>query len=252
MVAQPPGRRPIRPWIRFRFAFSKENTIAIKFVHRRCAGPALPGLRRCFALTPFGLPPVGAVLLAFCLAIIAIQFLPVAVPGGSNTWVGVLALAAFSAWRRHWLLASVLLGLAWGGIDRWQQARADLDPGWEGVNLMAVGRIHDLPERRDRSARFYLAVEKLYPVGEPHRFDVSPPSLIRLSWHEPEQWPASGERWQFEVRLKRPRGFANPHGFDYAAWLWGRECGPPAMHVGMARMFDWPRRLLVSTACDRQ
>ncbi|MCB1877834.1 MAG: DNA internalization-related competence protein ComEC/Rec2 [Chromatiales bacterium] len=168
------------------------------------------------------MPPVGAVLLAFCLAIIAIQFLPVAVPGGSNTWVGVLALAAFSAWRRHWLLASVLLGLAWGGIDRWQQARADLDPGWEGVNLMAVGRIHDLPERRDRSARFYLAVEKLYPVGEPHRFDVSPPSLIRLSWHEPEQWPASGERWQFEVRLKRPRGFANPHGFDYAAWLWGR------------------------------
>jgi competence protein ComEC len=28
-----------------------------------------------------------------------------------------------------------------------------------------------------------------------------------------------GERWQLTVRLKRPHGLANPHGFDYEAWL---------------------------------
>ena len=33
----------------------------------------------------------------------------------------------------------------------------------------------------------------------------------------PEVHP--GERWQFTVRLKRPHGLANPHGFDYEAWL---------------------------------
>ena len=28
-----------------------------------------------------------------------------------------------------------------------------------------------------------------------------------------------GERWAFTVRLRRPHGLVNPHGFDYEAWL---------------------------------
>jgi hypothetical protein len=28
-----------------------------------------------------------------------------------------------------------------------------------------------------------------------------------------------GERWQFNLRLKRPHGSVNPHGFDYEVWL---------------------------------
>src|SRR5690606_34229050 len=31
--------------------------------------------------------------------------------------------------------------------------------------------------------------------------------------------PASGERWQLRLRLKPPRGFVNPGGSDYQAWL---------------------------------
>jgi competence protein ComEC len=31
--------------------------------------------------------------------------------------------------------------------------------------------------------------------------------------------PAAGELWQLRVRLKRPRGFANPGGFDFESWL---------------------------------
>src|SRR5256886_12019096 len=34
-----------------------------------------------------------------------------------------------------------------------------------------------------------------------------------------------GERWRFAVRLRRPHGTVNPHGFDYAAWLLGRGIG---------------------------
>src|SRR3989449_9386254 len=29
----------------------------------------------------------------------------------------------------------------------------------------------------------------------------------------------AGERWRFTVRLRRPHGSVNPHGFDYEAWL---------------------------------
>ena len=34
-----------------------------------------------------------------------------------------------------------------------------------------------------------------------------------------------GERWRFTVRLRRPHGNANPHGFDYEAWLLERGIG---------------------------
>jgi competence protein ComEC len=32
----------------------------------------------------------------------------------------------------------------------------------------------------------------------------------------------AGEHWRFTVRLKRPHGNVNPHGFDYEAWLFER------------------------------
>ena len=34
-----------------------------------------------------------------------------------------------------------------------------------------------------------------------------------------------GERWLFTVRLRRPHGHVNPHGFDYEAWLLERGVG---------------------------
>ncbi len=35
----------------------------------------------------------------------------------------------------------------------------------------------------------------------------------------------AGQGWSFWVRLKRPQGFANPHGFDYERWLLTRHIG---------------------------
>ena len=35
----------------------------------------------------------------------------------------------------------------------------------------------------------------------------------------------AGERWRFTVRLKRPHGNVNPHGFDYELWLWEQGIG---------------------------
>ncbi len=44
---------------------------------------------------------------------------------------------------------------------------------------------------------------------------------IRLSWRRHGEFSgiAAGQKWTFTVRLKRPRGFVNPAGFDYQAWL---------------------------------
>lgn len=42
---------------------------------------------------------------------------------------------------------------------------------------------------------------------------------VRLAWYYPGQTVEAGQVWLAEVKLKRPRGLANPGGFDYQAWL---------------------------------
>src|SRR6202007_623097 len=74
------------------------------------------------------------------------------------------------------------------------------------------------------------------------------PSRIQLSWYRSsayEDQPAlfagmvhPGERWRFTVRLGRPHGLVNPHGFDYEAWLLERGIGA----TGYVRTRTEPRR----------
>jgi len=77
-------------------------------------------------------------------------------------------------------------------------------------------------------------------VFEPEQANAPVPSRIVLSWYRQFQpdteeegdeesapagmlsQPRAGERWRFVVRLKRPHGNLNPHGFDYEGWLFER------------------------------
>jgi competence protein ComEC len=59
--------------------------------------------------------------------------------------------------------------------------------------------------------------------------DVALPSRVRLSWgagftaqarQAPMPQLQAGQRWRMTVRLQRPHGLSNPHGFDAELWLW--------------------------------
>src|SRR5207247_1368736 len=101
-----------------------------------------------------------------------------------------------------------------------------LSPELEGRDLQVVGVVAGLPALGERSVRFEFDVES---AGQ------KLPSRIQLSWYRGsayEDQPAllagmvhPGERWRFTVRLRRPHGTVNPHGFDYAAWLLERGIG---------------------------
>src|SRR5512134_317372 len=160
-----------------------------------------------------------------------------ALPDAAWGWaVAALGLAAAAlrpadaAWRlaRTALVNAGCLALGFSWAAWYAQLRlADALPAeWEGRDIALVGVVATLPQAHERGARFEFDVERVLTPG------AQVPERIVLSWWgspalegEPAGYPelGAGERWQLTVRLKRPRGTANPHGFDFEAWLLERN-----------------------------
>jgi len=97
---------------------------------------------------------------------------------------------------------------------------------WEGENIQIVGVVAAMPQPYERSVRFEFDVETVLTP------QAVVPAHIALSWwgnaareERPSALPElrAGERWRLTVRLRRPHGTLNPHGFDYEAWLLERN-----------------------------
>jgi competence protein ComEC len=118
----------------------------------------------------------------------------------------------------------VVAGFAWAGLFAQYYLAHELPKEWEGRDVTVVGTIDSLPNHFEQGVRFDFAVERI--VGNDASAPVLPPRLA-LSWYSAfrmEEVQAvgnvqPGERWQLTVRLRRPHGNANPHGFDYEVWL---------------------------------
>lgn len=80
---------------------------------------------------------------------------------------------------------------------------------FEGDSMLAVVRVADFPRRDGDSLS--MVVE---PLDDPRL-----PPRSRVSWFEAPVAPAIGEVWELELRLRRPRGTANPGVFDVETWL---------------------------------
>jgi competence protein ComEC len=128
-----------------------------------------------------------------------------------------LAFAAFA------VLASATLGFAYAAWRADLRLADTLPAAWENVDVEVTGIVDDLPQNDEAGARFAFAVERVLTEG------ASVPSRVSLAWHAPrssdESQPGeapkvhAGERWTLTLRLRRPHGNVNPHGFDLEAWL---------------------------------
>ncbi|WP_354679757.1 ComEC/Rec2 family competence protein, partial [Cupriavidus plantarum] len=117
------------------------------------------------------------------------------------------------------VLATVLalvLGAGWANWRATVRMAAWLPDTLAGQNLVLSGFIAGLPDVAAHGTRFLFA---------PDAGAEGIPERVLLSWRNPPMALAPGQRWEFTARLKRPRGLANPHGFDYAYWLMGEGIG---------------------------
>src|SRR5690349_18827663 len=166
-----------------------------------------------------------AACLAFALGAALLQWQP-ALPAAG--WALLLLPLAVLAWLkpRTAMLFAFALGFFWAALAAHLRVAQWLAPGLEGRDLQVVGVVAGLPAATERGQRFELEVESA---------DAPLPGRLLVSWYrgsavEEDAAPAGravhpGERWLLTLRLRRPHGSVNPHGFDYEAWLLERGIG---------------------------
>ncbi len=144
---------------------------------------------------------------------LAVQFLPL-----------TLFIGLFSRSLR--LPALFLSGFLWATFRAHMAVAEILPPELDAAEVVVEGRVAGVPLRSTRRTRFDLQVEALSsPADGPAA--VGPASAppfkgkVRLSWYGAPDIRA-GERWRLRVRLRVPRGYLNPGGFDYERWLFSR------------------------------
>ena len=165
--------------------------------------------------------------LGFALGVCLLQQQP-ALPG-LGALAGLCALASLAAIgfvRRApptvtgtaTFIAFAALGFAWAAaLAHWRLADR-LDPELEGRDIVVTGVVASLPQPFERGVRFDFDVESP-DSGVPRHVSLSSYGGFAGDNAEGALPVRPGERWRFGVRLRRPHGAVNPHGFDYEAWL---------------------------------
>jgi competence protein ComEC len=145
-------------------------------------------------------------------------------PPATSSAAGLVVVAAAA-------LAAAIVGFALAHERAALRLADALDPALEGVDLLVEGRVAELPRESLAGTRFVFEVEQALRDGAPVRV----PARLSLGWFRgpdddalvlgaPEPLRA-GQRWRLPVRLKRPHGGANPHGFDLELYLFERDIG---------------------------
>ncbi len=187
---------------------------------------------------PAGEPASAALWLAAMLAMplgVVLQLRQAALPPEAVS-LGLVAagvLLAIAGWRGRRVAAFAaigLLGLAMLGFGStaWrasQRLAEELPVALEGRDLRITGVVASLPQAGPNGLRFRFEVEHATLAGD----EVVVPSTLALGWYsgfhedatllQPQRELRAGQRWTFNVRLRRPHGSLNPHGFDFELTL---------------------------------
>lgn len=128
-------------------------------------------------------------------------------------WISAIGALAAHLLPRHRWIGGFLFGVCWA----FTHASIQLEHRWPASfakqAVTVQGYVVGLPKEEGFRHRFDFRVVSGDDIG------AKLPRRLRLSWYQnpPELRP--GDLWKLEVKLKPPRGYANPGGFDYERYL---------------------------------
>ena len=161
-----------------------------------------------------GATPPGALFVAVCWGV---QQLP-ALPGRAASFLLLaLGLTMMPLGRPAMVIGTGLVAAGWATLRGEQRLAERLAPALEGRDLTVIGVVDELPQPFDRGLRFRLRIERCVAPA-----DTCPGQVVaRVSWYRGFGRDASappavrpGERWQLNLRLRRPHATLNPGLFD--------------------------------------
>lgn len=144
--------------------------------------------------------PTGLALLVAVTVVLGVWF------GGVRGLVCALLLAIV-LWRVVAVAAATREG-------RWPE-------GLTGTDLTVEGSVCEFARTQDGATRFVLethAAQSPAPL----------PPRVLVTWYGQAAAPAPGQTWRLRLRLRPPRGLANPAGFDFERWLFAQRVGATA------------------------
>ncbi len=123
-------------------------------------------------------------------------------------------------------MGSFLIGWCWASLLAMAGLAQQLAVELEERDMTLSGVVTSLPAADEYGQRFQFQIEQVLTPG----VDIkSLPKKILLNWYGASSDDFSrkaanvtiqpAERWQLNVRLRRPHGLANPHGFDSEVWM---------------------------------
>lgn len=152
------------------------------------------------------LPDLAA--LGFCLLLLAGLLV------AGRCWLPLLARQCVIA------MSGFVIGLWWGAWVAGALLASRLPPDQEGQDFLLAVEVLSMRQHADGSASWTVAAENL-PWGEGCRLPGWRCRLRVGSWQPMPLSP--GERWQLQVRLKRPHAPQNEGGADFERFLFGER-----------------------------
>jgi len=145
-----------------------------------------------------------------------------------------------------------ILGYAAAAVAGIRAMSARLPVELEGKDFLVEGRVASLPVRNHDSVGFLFEIERNLDANT---FE----GRVRVAWLGAVQAPPACSRWQLLLRLKRPRGLANPGGPDAErmAVVRGIDAvgyvrdGPLNRNLGTMHCIDGIREAIGDTVAER-
>ncbi|MDM7464436.1 MAG: ComEC/Rec2 family competence protein, partial [Tepidimonas taiwanensis] len=170
---------------------------------------------------------------------------------GAAVLLAVLALR----WRGHprvtawgWLPVAAALAFALTGWRAVHLLQLRLPDAWDGAEVEAVWQVAGLPQNGPDGA---LVEARLLQARGLDGAPLLLAGTVRIGfWRAARSTDGEpvrvrpGEVWRTHLRLRVPRGLANPYGFDAEAWLWREGV------VATARVLEGARRPPPSRVAD--
>ena len=151
---------------------------------------------------------------------------------------------------KYRLLLFLTLGFLYSVLIAHSKLAGQLPPALEGHDLLATGVIASIPHKSAVRSRFWFDISDLSELPQVNKQEqvadinkLKSPRRIQLTWYKNAPSLAVGQRWQLQVRLKRPRGFSNPGAFDYESWLYQHDIHATGYVRGDKSNTNWNQRL---------